>query len=178
MQAVTIVGLYSNVPEGGHLESTQTDWLVSQLKGAPGDRPLIVAVHHPPLSVDAHHGGSQRMAKALTAAFSSAGRYPELILTGHVHDYQRFTWQLDGHAITTIVQGNSGYHNLHQLAADAQPGMDLGNGVTFQYGDASAYGFLTLTVASATISGSYTSVTPGTMPDGSDATINPGRDKF
>jgi hypothetical protein len=83
-----------------------------------------------------------------------------------------------GHTITTIVQGNSGYHNLHKLAADAKPGLDLGNGVTFEYGDDAGYGFLTLTVSQGKISGTYTGVRPGTMPDGSDATITPGKDSF
>jgi 3',5'-cyclic AMP phosphodiesterase CpdA len=178
LQAVTIVGLYSNVVEGGHLESSQTDWLTAQLQSAPTDRPLIVALHHPPLSVDAHHGGSQRMADALRQAFSTSARYPDMILTGHVHDYQRFTWQPAGHAITTIVLGNSGYHNLHRFAAGTQNGMDLGNGVTFEFGDDAAYGFLTLTVAGGKLRGSYTSVKPGTMPDGSDAQISPAADTF
>ena len=67
---------------------------------------------------------------------------------------------------------------LHRLAADAQPGLDVGNGVTFEFGDASHYGFLSLTVGGGAISGSYTSVKPGTMPDGSDAQITAGADTF
>jgi hypothetical protein len=118
------------------------------------------------------------MADALTQAFQAAARWPQLILTGHVHDYQRFTWTLSGHAIPTIVQGNSGYHNLHRLATDARPGQDLGGGVVFEFGDAAEYGFLTLTVAAGRITGSYTGVKPGSMPDGSDATVTAGRDTF
>lgn len=178
LKAVTIVGVYSNVPSGGHFETSQTDWMAAQLAAAPSDRPLILTFHHPPLSVDAMHGGSAKMVTAVTNACATAGRYPDLILTGHVHDYQRFSWDLAGHTITTIVQGNSGYHNLHRLAADAHPGLDLGNGVTFEYGDDAGYGFLTLTVAGGKIGGSYTGVVPGTMPDGSDATTTPGKDSF
>jgi hypothetical protein len=178
LEAVTIIGLYSNVPSGGHFETSQTDWMAAQLKSAPTDRPLILTFHHPPLSVDAMHGGSKKMVAAVTQACASANRYPDVILTGHVHDYQRFSWDLAGHTITTIVQGNSGYHNLHKLASDAKPGLDLGNGVTFEYGDDAGYGFLTLTVSGGKISGTYTGVVPGTMPDGSDATITPGKDSF
>jgi hypothetical protein len=152
--------------------------MAAQLKAAPTDRPLILTFHHPPLSVDAMHGGSKKMVAAVTQACASANRYPDVILTGHVHDYQRFSWDLAGHTITTIVQGNSGYHNLHKLASDAKPGLDLGNGVTFEYGDDAGYGFLTLTVSGGKISGTYTGVVPGTMPDGSDATITPGKDSF
>jgi hypothetical protein len=178
LEAVTIVGVYSNVPSGGHFETTQTDWMAAQLKAAPADRPLILAFHHPPLSIDAMHGGSQKMVDAVTQACATAGRYPDLVITGHVHDYQRFSWSVAGHTITTIVQGNSGYHNLHKLAPDAKPGTDLGNGVTFEYGDDSGYGFLTLTVSGGAISGTYTGVAPGTMPDGSDATVTPDKDHF
>ena len=178
LRAVTIVGLYTNVPEGGVLQSTQTAWLVQQLQSAPGDRPLIVALHHPPLSVDAHHGGSPAMVTALTQSFQAAGRSPDLILTGHVHDYQRFSWQLGGRAVPTIVQGNSGYHNLHRLAPDATPGLDLGSGITFEFGDDREYGFLTLTAGGGAIRGSYAGVKPGTMADGSDAQVTVGRDSF
>jgi hypothetical protein len=178
LNAVTLVGMYSNVPEGGHFETSQTRWLVSQLESAPADRPLIVAVHHPPLSVDAFHGGSKYMATKLAQAFKAADRWPQLILTGHVHNYQRFTWKLAGHAIPTVVQGNSGYHNLHRLAHDAQPGERLGRVATFEFGDDHHYGFLAVTIAGGAVSGSYTAVTPGTMPDGSDATVTPDADTF
>ncbi|HLJ02749.1 MAG TPA: metallophosphoesterase [Solirubrobacteraceae bacterium] len=178
LAAVTIIGLYSNVPEGGIFQTSQTDWLVSELQAAPTDRPVIVTLHHPPLSVDAHHGGSPRMVTALTQGFQSAQRWPQLILTGHVHDYQRFTWELGGHSIPTIVIGNSGYHNLHQLASDAKPGLKVAPGVTFEFGEASEYGFLTLTVSAGTITGSYTGVKPGVMPDGSDAAVSAGKDTF
>ncbi len=178
LQAVTIIGLYTNVPEGGYLYPEQTEWLVAQLGQAPGDLPLIVALHHPPLSADAHHGGSQAMSDALTQSFQAAGRYPQLLLTGHVHDYQRFSWTLGATTVTAIVQGNSGYHNLHRLATGAEPGTQLAPGVTFEHGDDSHYGFLTLTVSGDHISGRYTAVTPGTMPDGSDGQVTPGADTF
>lgn len=178
LQAVTIIGAYSNVPSGGHFETSQIDWMAAQLGAAPSDRPLILAFHHPPLSIDAMHGGSQKMVDAVTKACATAGRYPDLLITGHVHDYQRFSWTLAGHTITTIVQGNSGYHNLHRLAKGASPGEDLGNGAVFEYGDDSEYGFLTLTVSGGAISGTYTGVAPGTMPDGSDTKITPDKDHF
>jgi hypothetical protein len=56
--------------------------------------------------------------------------------------------------------------------------MDLGGGVTFDYGDASEYGFLVLTVGGGQISGEYVGVSPGTMPDGSDAKVTPEKYKF
>ena len=178
LSAVTIVGIYTNVPEGGHLEGSQITWLTGELSQAATDRPLIVALHHPPFSVDAHHGGSQHMATALDQAFDASGRLPDLVMTGHVHDYQRFSRTYKRKKITYVVMGNSGYHNLHQLATGAKAGEQVGPGVVFEYGDASQYGYLTLTVSGGKISGEYTGVTPGTMPDGSNATVTPGKDRF
>jgi acid phosphatase type 7 len=146
--AVTIVGLYSNVPSGGEIQQNQREWFVEELRAARERKPLIVALHHPPFSVDAHHGGSANMWTLLTECFKEAGRYPALMLAGHVHDYQRFSIVLEGHAITGIVIGNGGYHYLHPLAADAKAGEELAEGVTFEYGDASGWGFLRLGISS------------------------------
>jgi hypothetical protein len=178
LEALTIIGLYSNVPSGGHLDETQISWLAAEVKDAPAGRPLIVALHHPPYSVDAHHGGSQKMGDALDSAFNAAQRWPELVLAGHVHDFQSFTREVSGQTVRYIVIGNSGYHNLHQLASDATAGKALGGGVTFEYGDASEYGFLALTVTKGQIAGEYVGVKPGVMPDGSDGQVTTGKYKF
>ncbi|HWH11421.1 MAG TPA: metallophosphoesterase [Solirubrobacteraceae bacterium] len=171
LEAVTIIGIYTNVPAGGRLEASQTDWLTGELKAAPADLPVIVTLHHPPYSVDAMHGGSKPMGDALDAAFTAAGRTPDLVLSGHVHDYQRFTRTLDGKQIPYIVIGNSGYHNLHLLAKGANVGEQLTDEVTFEFGDDANWGFLELTVAGQKITGIYTSVTK-------DGQATPGADRF
>lgn len=178
LEAVTIVGLYSNVPSGGHLETGQVDWLGAELAAAAANKPLIVALHHPPYSVDAHHGGSEHMGEALDKAFESSNRVPDLVLSGHVHDYQRFSRTYGEATIPYVVIGNSGYHNLHLLAKGAVAGEKLSDDVTFEFGDAAHYGFLRLTVSDGKISGEYTGVKPGSMPDGSDATFTPSMDAF
>ena len=178
LKAVTIVGIYSNVVPGGHFEPRQTDWLAGELSAASADKPLIVALHHPPYSVDAMHGGSAHMGEVLDQAFEASKRTPDLVLSGHVHDYQRFTRRHGEEKIPYIVVGNSGYHNLHAFAKGTEPGEEVGEGVTLEYGDAEEYGFLRLTVSKGKISGEYTGVRPGTMPDGSDAKATPGKDTF
>src|SRR5262249_27767998 len=139
--------IYTNVPAGGHLETSQTDWLAGELRAAPTDRPLIVALHHPPYSVDAMHGGSKRMGDALDAAFSAADRTPDLVLSGHVHDYQRFTRTIADKQVPYVVIGNSGYHNLHLLASDAKPGLQVAADIVFEFGDDAHWGYLELTIA-------------------------------
>lgn len=158
LSAMTLVGVYSNVPGGGHLEPVQTAWLASELAAAPADRPLIVAIHHPPYSVDAMHGGSAPIGKPLEDAFTASGRTPDLVLSGHVHNYQRFTRALNGKALPYIVIGNGGYHNLHHLAKDATAGEHVTDDVVFEFGDAKHWGFLELTIDGQTIAGTYTAV--------------------
>jgi acid phosphatase type 7 len=176
--AATIVAVYTNVPSGGHLEPEQIERLTKELKKAPSSKPLIVGLHHPPYSVDSHHGGSPRMAEILDQAFEDSGRTPDLILSGHVHDYQRFTRTINGKQVPYIVTGNGGYHNLHKLATDAHPGEELADGVVFEYGDDRRYGFLKLTINGKTGQGEYIAVTPGQMPDGSEAQVYRGEDSF
>lgn len=178
LDAVTIIGIFSNVVPGGHLEPSQTEWLTAELAAAATDRPLIVALHHPPYSVDSMHGGSELMGELLDKAFDESGRTPDMVLSGHVHDYQRFTRMRDGKKITYIVIGNSGYHNLHLFAKGTTAGEEVGDGVTFEAGVANEYGFLKLTVSKGEISGEFTGAKPGTMPDGSDALIKPAQDAF
>src|SRR5207247_4561948 len=88
---VTIIGLYTNCPEHGVVEQDQADWFRAELEAAANDRALIVALHHPPYSADAHHGASEPMRTLLKKVFTDSGRTPDLVLSGHVHNYQRFT---------------------------------------------------------------------------------------
>ncbi len=119
---VTIIGLYSNVPEGGRVEQDQADWFVGELKAAPKNKALIVAVHHPIYSLDNHHSGSQHMSDLLNQSFDTAKRTPDMVFSGHVHDYQRFTRNMGDKQVPYIVAGCGGYWNLHTLrkASDGQ----------------------------------------------------------
>jgi Calcineurin-like phosphoesterase len=123
---VTIVGLYTNVPEGGRLDEDQIDWLQGELSDAAKDRAVLVALHHPVYSADAHHGGSARMGEVLDAAIKASGRTPDLILTAHVHNYQRFTRMLDDREIPYIVAGAGGYWHLHYIHGQGRPGPTAG----------------------------------------------------
>lgn len=159
LAAVTIIGCSSNAPSGGYLYPEQIAWLTQAVKESRTAVPLIFAAHHPVYSIDAYHGGSAKMGAGLDGIFQGAGRYPDMVLAGHVHDAQVFTREVgDGTSVRYIVQGNSGYYHLHALAGDYSPGMDLGGGLTCDYADASQWGYLKLTVASGKISGEYVQV--------------------
>ncbi len=155
------------------IEPDQAAWLTSELAAAPAGVPLIVALHHPPYSADAMHGGSALMGEVLDTAFQGSGRVPDLVLCGHVHDYQRFTRTMPNGSteLPYVVIGNGGYHNLHKLAPGATPGEQLGDGVVFEAGDDSNWGFLTLTSDGTKISAEYISVAK-------DGTLTPNVDSF
>ena len=176
---VTIIGLYSNVPSGGIISSVQQAWLQGELAAAPADRPVIVALHHPPYSADAMHGGSAAMGAVVDGAATAAKRWPDLVLSGHVHNYQRFTRVVPSpfappsgpKLIPYIVCGAGGYHNLHAMATDATPlpWTTPDPTVILHAAIADRYGFLTLTVEEGKISGSYTTVSEqGVAIEGAD----------
>ena len=66
---VTIIGLYSNVPDGSAIKETQLQWLENELRTAPTDKALILSVHHSPFSTDEEHSGSDTILKVLDKAF-------------------------------------------------------------------------------------------------------------
>lgn len=118
-ELATIIGLYSNCPEGGQLSQAQIAWFQSELAAAPNDGALIVAVHHPIYSAYGPHPGSQHLKDVFEAACQASGRIPDLVLTGHVHNYQRFTAGLAGRDVTFVVAGAGGYNQkLHILAQE------------------------------------------------------------
>lgn len=114
----TIIGLCTNVPEGGVVEADQEAWFEGELRAAHRDRALIVTLHHPLYSLDTYYSGSKPMAGLLARATAAAKRRPDIVFSGHVHNYQRFTVaDADGDGITPfIVAGQGGYHNLHKMA--------------------------------------------------------------
>jgi acid phosphatase type 7 len=161
---VTIVGLYTNVPEGGRLDEDQIDWLQSELSDAASDRALLVALHHPVYSADAHHGGSARMGEVLDAAIEASGRTPDLVLTAHVHNYQRFTRRLGDREVPYIVAGAGGYWHLHYMAKDDQgqplklPWQTPEADVRLDAYCEDRHGYLRVTVTDTSLKGEYITV--------------------
>ena len=159
---VTIVGMYTNVPEGGSIDSIQQQWLTNEVSEAPKDKALIVCLHHPVYSFDNYHSGSPRMADALQHAINDSRRVPNIVLTGHVHNYQRVEKKIAGSSPTPfIVAGNGGYYNLHSLNAK-NGDSDPTTGAHLIASDDKRHGYLTLTVTANTISGTYTAIAKGT----------------
>jgi acid phosphatase type 7 len=156
----TIIGLYSNVPEGGVIQADQLAWFTEELATAPHDRALFVAVHHPLYSLDDHHSGSQAMVDAFRRAVDDSGRIPDVVLTAHVHNYQRFTWRVRGREIPLIVAGGGGYQNLHKIPKRhghrlETPFREAGSDATLEHYVDRRHGFLRIEVTNTTVTGKY-----------------------
>jgi acid phosphatase type 7 len=160
----TFIGLFSNVGETeAEIHQDQIDWFTGELTAADPNLPLIVTIHHPPFSGDSEHSGSSVAYKVLFDAFASTNRYPNLILSGHVHNYQRFTHIVPGapgsHEIPLVVAGAGGYTNLGKLhkikGAYPTAPLTISNNLTLEQYDHSNFGFLRLQISKTEILGTY-----------------------
>jgi hypothetical protein len=184
---LTIIGLYSNV--GGSLDGKgtyeQQGWLRDQLHKAPTNKCLLVAVHHPPYSLDRPHGGSPDVLQALDRAVADSGRAPDAVFSGHVHSYQRFTRRVDGRELPFVVAGAGGYAHIpkamHPLQTPPKGGKikppfktTVPTVALEAYNDTEP-GFLRVTVDNETLKGEYFLVpfagAPPAKPD-DDFTLN------
>ncbi len=123
---VTIIGLYSNVE--GALDARgrndQQSYLEAQLKNADPGKKVLITVHHPPLSLDSAHGGTPDILTAIDRAINATGRTPDAVLSGHVHNYQRFSRVINSRTIPYVVAGAGGYANDARSMHKLQPGME------------------------------------------------------
>jgi len=120
---VSIIGLYSNVTdkgpgaissEGGknNLTDDQKDFLIAELKRLKplrdtNQRAVILAVHHPPFTSNTQNNA---MCDDIDSAFNAAGLWPDLVLSGHAHLYQRFERDINGRKMPYVVAGCGGYN--------------------------------------------------------------------
>src|SRR5271165_584984 len=162
----TIIGLFSNVGETkAEMNQDQIDWFKGELAAADPNLALIVTVHHPPFSGDNEHSGSSVADQVLSSSFQEVKRYPNLILSGHVHNYQRFTSAVKGPngqlQIPYVVAGGGGYTKLGTLhtvnGADPKVPLSLPNSLTLEQYDQTNFGFLRFEVSKTQIVGTYLS---------------------
>ncbi len=139
---VRILSLYSNCLEDPgvistqngqfpYLTDTQLDFLAAALarvkkenyKGA-----LLIAVHHPPYVAvtttntdnSGRHGTSPVVLAEIDAACDKAGVWPHAFLSGHAHNYQRFT-RTEGKRQTPFLVAGNGGHAVNPLTRKGSP---------------------------------------------------------
>ncbi len=95
-----ILALYSNVLEdpgviaNDTIGTSQLDYLDAALARVKSDNftgALIIGHHHPAYTAGSKHGWSIDMLAQIDAACEKAGIWPHAVLSGHAHNYQRFT---------------------------------------------------------------------------------------
>ncbi len=189
---VRIIGLFSNALEDPGVISSQknqtTKWpgvpdhqlafLTAQLQNVRTTKyqgAVILAVHHPPFvyappanpAAGGTHAGSAMMLAEIDAICQAQGVYPHAVLSGHAHNYQRYTRKVTvaGKTFTVpfVVSGNGGYNvkGLVQarggvLPPTPSPGAavdyldanlsGVGGSLTLDNFDQTNYGYLRVTV--------------------------------
>ena len=173
-----MIGLYTNVPEGGQLGLDQLAWLVGELRAAPADAAVILAMHQPVYSVDVVHGSNVELGELLEECFARAGRVPDAVFAGHAHNYQRFARELHGRRIPYLVAGSGGFHERHDVGAGLPdlpasfPGLP---GVSLESFQCSEHGFMTVSAWRTGAEVVYSTVSAGTTRHFDSFRIAPGR---
>ena len=138
---VRIIALFSNSLEDPGVISSQggkwkdvpdykLDFLTAQLNKIKQDKfqgAVLLATHHPPFSYapqpksggsGGNHSSSSAMLAEIDTICQKAGVYPHAFLSGHAHNYQRYSRIIDfagkEYDVPFIVCGDSG-HNVNSL---------------------------------------------------------------
>ena len=162
---VRILVLYSNTLEdpgviaNASIGTTQLAFLKAALQRVKQEQykgALLFAHHHPPYAIGGQHSSSVAMRKQMDAVCNAVGVWPHAVLSGHAHNYQRYTRQRrDGTEIPYIICGNGG-HNVQKLQAAAGQALRVpqvlqtqtadDDAVTFESYDDTNYGYLRIIV--------------------------------
>jgi hypothetical protein len=154
--------------QGGHFHigDDQLAFLKSELQRlAPdrnaGNRAVIIAVHHPPLSVDSLHAGSTGEQTDLDTVCQEAGLWPDAILSGHAHLYQRFTRIAGPNKKETpyITAGSGGFAATPPQTAAGPAPITIGDD-TMVIDPIVKFGFLKVTCDAKTLCITFNSPSP------------------
>jgi hypothetical protein len=186
---VRILALYSNTLEdpgviaGGAIGDSQETYLrtaLARVKREGYSGALLIAHHHPAYTAGAR-GWSAAMQAQIDRICSAAAVWPHAVLSGHAHNYQRFTrTRPGGQEIPYVVCGNGG-HNLvplvkagspplrtPQVIQAAGPGTDR---IVLENYDCLQYGYLRLTVSAAQLRIEYHPASDGSAAKTPDDSV-------
>jgi hypothetical protein len=143
---VRILGLFSNALEDpgvisseggkwGSIPDYQLTFLAAQLARVKAERfsgALLLALHHPPFcyapppgapGAGGIHGGSPAALAQIDTLCAEAGVYPHAVLSGHAHNYQRFTRSIRfagaSYTVPFLVCGGGGHDVVPLVRAQA-----------------------------------------------------------
>ena len=164
-----LLGVYSNTledpgvisTEGGTrptLNDDQLTYLQTALARCKSEKftgAVLLAVHHPPFTGGVNHGGSPRMLQDMDAAATAAGFWPHVVLSGHSHNYQRYTRTVAGLTIPYIVAGMGG-HGITKMRTTStgnaiRTPMTVDSELTLVSYDDTHYGYMRVVVNATTL---------------------------
>lgn len=162
---VRILGVYSNVLEdpgvisdqnGTYptLDQRQIEFLTAALQRIKSESyagAVIIAVHHPPYTGGTTHGGSPDMLADIDSACTAAGVWPHAVLSGHSHNYQRYTRTVNGLTIPFVVAGNGGHSPLETMRTTLRTPYPIDSTLTLESYDDTDYGYLRIVVNATTM---------------------------
>ena len=160
-----ILGVYTNVLEDpgvisdqsgtyATLDERQITFLTTALERVKSDSftgAVIIATHHPPFTGGAEHGGSPLMLQDIDSACTAAGIWPHAVLSGHVHNYQRFTRVVNNYQIPYVVAGCGGHAPLVKMSSNYRTPYPVDSTLTLESYDDTDYGYLRIVVNSQTL---------------------------
>jgi hypothetical protein len=170
---VRILGIYSNVLEDPGVISSQGNstspvsdiqltYLTAALTRCKTENytgAVILAVHHPPFTFGSQHSGSPLMSADIDQAASTAGFWPHAVLSGHAHNYQRFT-RINGSTQIPYIIGGAGGHAVDSIQSGGKSGAirtpsTVSSTLTFESYDDIDYGYLRIIVTAETLQIEY-----------------------
>lgn len=157
---VRFLGLYSNVLEDPgvisdqnkaypQLDQRQVAFLTAALQRIRQEQftgAVIIATHHPAFTGGSNHGGSPGMLADIDSACKNAGVWPHAVLSGHAHNYQRYTRTVSGMSIPFIVAGCGGHSPLAKMRATYRTPYTIDSTLTLESYDDTDYGYLRIVV--------------------------------
>jgi hypothetical protein len=186
---VRIISLFSNsLEDPGVISSEKGKWkavpdyqleyLAAQLKRIKDEKyegAVLLASHHPAFSyapkdssgARGNHGSSSAMLRQIDQICVEAGVYPHAFLSGHAHNYQRYTREVTfldkeidvpflvcgngGHAANPLVRSRRGQPSLEPVNGTSVDYLELNpalkvNGLTLEKYDDRNYGYLRISV--------------------------------
>ncbi len=158
---MSIIGLFSNALEDpgvnsnrsrkwANVNDVQLEFLAAQLKRIKREKykgAVLLATHHPPFTyaptkrsggAGGNHGCSSVMLSEIDTICQQEGVYPHAFLSGHAHNYQRYTRTVKFGSkefdVPFIVCGDGG-HNVNPLvhAKKGQQASEPQNGANVEY---------------------------------------------
>ena len=173
---VDIIGLYSNTGENygtiSHADikdnGQQKNWLIETLKTVKAQngqkiRALVLAVHHPPYASGLNesgfgHPGNPDLLADLDDACKQAEIWPNVVLSAHSHNYQRYMRKVEiGNSQRVVPYFIVGVGGIQTQNIPTPIGTTSADGKVRYANAVESYGFLTVSVSAETITFTFTS---------------------